>query len=96
MVNRTELRVLHQDCRSFERLGSILTGGNGWRRDALRLVEIENIGPANEWNPGWPAVFPDNQVAGIVPLFKELVVNDRSGLLTLLHVPTQVESLFKA
>jgi hypothetical protein len=42
---------MDHSCCSFERLGSILTGGNGWRRDAIGLVEIEKIGPANEWNP---------------------------------------------
>jgi hypothetical protein len=51
VMNRTELRAIDHSCGSFERLGSILTGGNGWRRDALRLVDIENIGPANERNP---------------------------------------------
>ena len=95
MVNRAELGILHDGSRLFVRLGDVLARRDRRRLDALCLIEIEDIRPPDKRNAGWPAVLAHDHVSGFVPLFEDLVVDDRSGFLALLDVAAEVEGLFE-
>ena len=95
MVDRTKLGVFHDGSRLFVWLRDALARRDRRRLDAFGLVEIEDIRPADKRNAGWPAVLAHHHVSGFVPLFEDLVVDDRSGFLTLLDVAAEVEGLLE-
>ena len=97
VMDRTELRAFDDGSGSFERLGQYF---DWWRSLATWMPSVwsrlKTFDHRTNGIRDGPAVFPHNQVPGIVPLFEDLVVDDGRGFLTLLHVPTKVERLFKA
>jgi len=95
MVNRTELGVFNDGSRPFVRLCHALARRDRRRLDALCLIEIKNIRPPDKRYARGPAVLARHQVSGFVPLFEDLIINDRRGFLALLHVPAKVEGLFE-
>src|SRR6476660_1227629 len=95
MMDGAEVGILHDGSRLFVWLRDVLTRRDLRCRDAIGLVEIEDIRPTEERNAGWPAVLAHDHVPGFVTLFENLVINDRRGFLALLHVPAKVERLLE-
>ncbi len=96
VVDRAEPGVFNDDSRPFVRLGNVLARRDCWRLDAFGLVEIENIRPPDEWNANGPPVLAQHYLPCFVPLFEDLVIDDRGGPLALLHMAAKVERLLKA
>ena len=94
-MDGAKLGILHDGSRLFVRLRNILARRDLGCWDAFGLVEIEDIRPADERNAGWSAVLAHHHVPGFVPLFEDLIVDDGSGFLALLHVPAKVERLLE-
>ena len=85
--------ILHDGSRLFVWLRNVLARRDLGCWDAFGLVEIEDIRPPDERNADCLAVLAHDHVPGFVTLFEDLVVDDGSGFLALLHVPAKVERL---
>jgi len=77
VVDEAKSRILEDGSRLFVRLGNALARCDCWGLDSLSLIQIEDIRPPDKRNAGWPAVLAHDHVPGFVPLFEDLVVDDR-------------------
>ena len=93
VVDGTKPGIFHDGSRPFVRRRHALVRRDRRCRDAFGLVEIENIRPPDERNAGGRAVLAQHHLPGFVPLFEDLVIDDRRGFLALLHVAAKVERL---
>jgi hypothetical protein len=97
VVDGTGLGFLDDLGGLFERVEWVLNDGLslGRWRDALGLVEVEGVAPADEGYPGGATIASEDEVSLVIPLLEKLVVADRGGVLTLLDLAAEVVGLLE-
>jgi hypothetical protein len=96
VVDGIQPGILNDGSCLFVRLGQALARGDRGGLNALGLIKIENIRPPEERNASGPAVLVQQDLPGFVPLFEDLVIDDRRGFLALLDMAAEVEALLES